>query len=977
MNMQLYEKKKALFLLTKVSDKKNIPDIDTLYTSLLSLEDKRITTLLEAFIALSKKDKNLSIVFLDPRDETLQVDFSNPQICAKMRSSNGASFLVIKPKTKAPDSIRMSHTQRCLLHEICHYVVSKINPDLPDLNLFQNLLADAEQKTLRHNLSLVKGIKSILPHSLEKHKARKFAFGKASNLHKSYNKKDRAEEMLCESYGFKQYMERHPLRRTYIEKTFTSILHFQDIYFNKRLEDYVHHNAPSQKEEPGPLKGDVVEMRFLEEIQLVTELKKMAESYAKGKSMPFLEKMGEDLSKTLNFPLRVGILGSDPALSQVLKKALCAHQSSESEDLGSMVFFELPSSKKGINKEGSPLPFPKNIDIALYPCRKNFTQENLIELKELQGLFKNRLFLVANGLEDLALQQGKRAGFLDEERAVAYSEEIAKQVKEAGLGPEDIFMIATSRSLRLDENTRKESLDSLISMLSFCGEEAKIEHFNKYLTLYQELFVSAYNKYHKTEFLEAESFLEKLKDALSPEVKVGHLLAPENFRPHIPPKKLGHTLDREFLEKNSTFKLDALSQEAQFSQILNLSPNCSDDKNLLGDMMDRYLRIFQDLSDATFKKSMVQSMEHLRNPHKLQKKIEDLQNNTVNSFLLNIFFSDDHTLPLIFRKIEDKVSVILVNKIHHEIGGQYVEFIFNEKNRDFSKLLNPEPKITTDEFYLNFCKACDNFCVLGLVSGGQKDFNCFVKEPEAALKFLFSTKDFSPKAYLKLREGEENFHPKWPLDTLKTRHLYLESLLEDKADPLHTLEEKLKVYSMNKTFRKLLKEGSSVSTAIKLAFAPSSDLQAFKKNLSLETLVRSYQEIHKFLSQSSNPCLSKTIEDIKDIYDKEYYVEFDKKLFEKLDKDFTFISGQLRENAGIKLRQKALATFEIKERIDYLDKALSLNPKFAEGYCLKGDLKLDKENNQESLQYYRKAQELMPLNRKYKERENLAKDLIK
>jgi hypothetical protein len=437
--------------------------------------------------------------------------------------------------------------------------------------------------------------------------------------------------------------------------------------------------------------------------------------------------------------------------------------------------------------------------------------------------------------------------------------------------------------------------------------------------------------------------------------------------------------------RGNRYEIDELSQEEQISQMLNMSPNYSKDKNYIIDMLKRYHRIFAHLMDRNLKKSMKHSEKNLFSLCDLTYKIKTLKNNVVNSFLLKIYFTDDHSIPMIFRKIDNKLSITLVNKTYQNMGGQYIEFIFNNGNKIDANLLVNDNKLTTEDFYLKLFRACDNFCVLGVISRGQKEFNCFVKEPEAAIKFILSTKDFTMEKLIELRNNEHKFHLSWPYDTLKTRQIYLDSIIVDKrkhikmdkfaSATLDRIEEKFNVYAMNKRFRKLLKEGLQVTEAILSAYGAVEDSKnAFTKYLSLETLIYKYDDIYNYMFQLKKTEQLEKAAKIKEIYYRNAFIELDSKDIEGYRNDFTFISEQLREQAAVKLLKESLLSVNINDRLNLIDKTLSIYPNFSEAYFLKGDLLLNDGKNNEAIKYYKEAQKLKPLNKQYKEAEQLARE---
>lgn len=970
------EKLVKLMLITDVTSKKDLKNVRSIYSRLISYKDERIDSLIDAFLLMSQKDKDISILFIDPTDKILNVSNTNKNIRGKLSYNGSHSTIVIKPKTDSAEKLRMSNAERSILHEISHYVYNKLNEKNRDKNSIEKQLNFSTQKTFKKNLVFSRAFKSAVFNKNEKHRAISFTFNKTMNIIKSYKPEDRAEELLCETFGIWQYANKHSQRRDYIEKYFGEMLNFIDNFFIKSIQKYISENIPDYSIEKAnnscinKNKLSILEklkrldlrevLSFHDDLENIT--KQITTKDIEAKDFKLL---GTLLNQKLGFPLQVGVYALNAKDVSKFSRAVFNNNGITKSSLSDIDFIDMKSHD--FAKVNS-----KKIDLCIYiyNSQNNSSSQELCSLKE---YFSNNLFVIDIGLDAYTSKDENGNGILDEQELDNHLTRLSNDLQEYGIKEEDIFVIGSGDGKNTNTKTQRDFLGNLFDMLCYSGESARIERFNQYLELFSDIYNSGIDnsKLH-AKFDNKKSHLnkmdmEQIKSFLDPKIK----------------NPMNKDCLSVFNKEISIPQLDTLSQYEQWSQILNLSSNYSDDKNYLINMIGHLSNIFKNLTDNDFKKSIYDSMESIKTPNILSEKIKSLENNKVNSFLLTIAFSWDHSIPVIFRKVENKISATIVNKTFKDIGGQYIEFLFNDV-RTIEKLLSESnSKIRTEDLYMKFFKECTNFCVLGINSKGQKEFNCFLKEPEAAVKFLLSTRDFTIENLIRLRNPEINFHPKWPCETTKTRRMFLDDILQQNNED-QVLKEKLEytfnIYEMNKNFRRYLKDGARVSYAINNSFPSNcNDIEkTFVSFLTTETIMKYGREIYEHLSCLNNKEILYDFNQIVSITSQNAYVAVDPEYLKKLKNTYTFVARQLREKVANALRQNATeGGIEIKEKLKLIDKSLSIYPKFSEALCLKGDLLLNKQNNHAAIKNYRTASELKPLNEKYKERINFANEIAK
>jgi hypothetical protein len=163
----------------------------------------------------------------------------------------------------------------------------------------------------------------------------------------------------------------------------------------------------------------------------------------------------------------------------------------------------------------------------------------------------------------------------------------------------------------------------------------------------------------------------------------------------------------------------------------------------------------------------------------------------------------------------------------------YEEYIFKKDNIDKLATAVEQTKhgfgfgikLSNSEIYDMFEAYSDDKFQLNIISRDQKDGNCYVKEPEKAIKYALYTSNFSQQMLQKLRDPKSPvLTPKWPIPTEEVHRNYVSQLIEENPERAQQLSEKLETYlkyknfSKDETNSKLLINGRSLEKGKEISF---------------------------------------------------------------------------------------------------------------------------------------------------------------
>ena len=204
-----------------------------------------------------------------------------------------------------------------------------------------------------------------------------------------------------------------------------------------------------------------------------------------------------------------------------------------------------------------------------------------------------------------------------------------------------------------------------------------------------------------------------------------------------------------------------IKNEAQ--QLLNSANNFNFDKKILFDIVRIYNKILDNKS-FEFSKSLENSEKILKSEdlEEYDKYINEelyLENNNSDSFIILPMFSGDHAFYGILRKINNDYSYTIINKGARGRHAKYEEYIiFDIPNfMKFLKKISVQGSVKTEEIYSNILDFSKEKNLIRVDSNNQKIKNCLAKELEAAIKYVYSTRNKNEKSInlIELRKNEE------------------------------------------------------------------------------------------------------------------------------------------------------------------------------------------------------------------------------
>jgi tetratricopeptide (TPR) repeat protein len=203
--------------------------------------------------------------------------------------------------------------------------------------------------------------------------------------------------------------------------------------------------------------------------------------------------------------------------------------------------------------------------------------------------------------------------------------------------------------------------------------------------------------------------------------------------------------------------------------------------------------------------------------------LRNLKNNKSDSFVIKSLYSYDHAFSAVVRKIDNDYSFTVVNK-----GGrmphrkQFEEFIIKPERLDnmLKELNQRNQKVSIEDIYLTIQAGASKRIPLNISSKNQKVGNCYIKEPENAIKFAYTTRKFSKENLEALRSNAPNkvFKPKWGVETGGVHRLFVEQIRRENPQIESQLNNELNAYYKNKRYRSLLKEGEPNLKSFEMGF---------------------------------------------------------------------------------------------------------------------------------------------------------------
>lgn len=351
--------------------------------------------------------------------------------------------------------------------------------------------------------------------------------------------------------------------------------------------------------------------------------------------------------------------------------------------------------------------------------------------------------------------------------------------------------------------------------------------------------------------------------------------------------------DRNYTFDNSTYqtpaeksshknkKLKVRSDENDLNllkMVLNLQSNSIDDKDKIYTLFDTFINIKQMEFSPEFINSLNNSRNIFEDAYNAKSHILDLNKDSNDSFLIFPVRGYGHLIGGIIRKTYKGYRVTLINKGLRFYHDNFEEHIFKKENTE--KLFTVLKKVglrknsNIEDIYKTFENNADSSYILKLFTGDQKVGNCYCKNIEAAIKFAYSTSNFSKIDFKDLRRDSFNYENidnnfkkhnlKWgKFSTKKVHKLFCDELIKNNPNLKEVFLEQYDIYQKNKTFREKIKNGYNSPEDLLHIFQQSEnfvdiDISIDKKNTMLLT---------EMLKKISSTSLFDNIDEIKKIVD--------------------------------------------------------------------------------------------------------------
>lgn len=423
-------------------------------------------------------------------------------------------------------------------------------------------------------------------------------------------------------------------------------------------------------------------------------------------------------------------------------------------------------------------------------------------------------------------------------------------------------------------------------------------------------------------------------------------------------------------------------------QVLNKNSNMYQENNNISDLFKFYGKTLSIRTSKEFSDSMKKTWDIFKNTQNRIVAFKSLKQDRVNSFLIMPLKAYNHMFAAVIRRKGDDYSFTIVNKGYRMPNrSKYEEFIVPKSNiNQILKVIeNGMGEFAVESFYTEFEKYSSEKYKLNIVSKNQKSGNCFIKEPETAIKFAYATRNFSENDFKIVRQNDLSniFIPKWGVPTSDMHKLFVKEVQKDNPNATVQLEGKLQIYLQNKSYRGYLKKGKDNIQSFQDAFYPlnksilsNNEDPCIKllANVNMDTIRQHTPKIHALVKKTGSQELYKTFftllelstnEDIDIYFDRrENFSELTKKISD-IEKYFPIFADEVKREFHLYYLIKSNGLFENKKdcekALSYAQKANNLYPynaraHFYEGYYTSVAAKnAQKANNPNCTSLYQKA----------------------
>lgn len=332
-------------------------------------------------------------------------------------------------------------------------------------------------------------------------------------------------------------------------------------------------------------------------------------------------------------------------------------------------------------------------------------------------------------------------------------------------------------------------------------------------------------------------------------------------------KILPKIIQKDIVEESSQLENSLTYDERRMidmtHQLLNQAPNIYEEEKNISDLMRVYAEVFSDIVSPKVLKSINKSKEIYEHPGRTETLLLSLEKNNAESFLVIPLSANNHMFAAVVRKDESGFRATVVNKSVRDpkTRSKFEDYQLNPTKAVglFKTLSENWLELDVEQIYKHF----DSFSnrkvsMWNVIASEQKSNNCFIKEPENALKFAMATRNFSSDDFNLLRMGKKEFKPKWDLSTDLTHQKFTDKVRSEFPKISKLLNTEYNIYSSNKKFRELLKSGISPENSLIKAFDNEGSYSSFnmkdrKKilltHVNTDTLQQTFPQIDKIAKE--------------------------------------------------------------------------------------------------------------------------------
>jgi hypothetical protein len=382
-----------------------------------------------------------------------------------------------------------------------------------------------------------------------------------------------------------------------------------------------------------------------------------------------------------------------------------------------------------------------------------------------------------------------------------------------------------------------------------------------------------------------------------------------------------------FLENENqlTYKERSIIDLAQ--QVLNRKINFFQEEDNIKELFRVYANAYKENYSLEYYNSMEKSRDTYKKSDSLPLALKKLKDDEASSFLIVPIEAKGHMFAAVVRKINNEYSVVVVNKGSRGDNHKFEEYIMSYQKMisTFEKLTdNPKIESIYDYFKANSRKKF----ILPIAAKNQKVGNCFIKEPENAIKFATTTANYSTSDFENLRQVKIKMKLGWPTGAKSAHSKFINQLIKDYPNLKEILNSELKIYLANKAFRNYLNLNMDPKEAVILAYSSLEDTKGLDTNtkvkellkyVTLDTIIQSNKEFNKFSKKLFNNKEAKKLSS-----DLKYYFKISNGLlhslvfyegmlnFTKLFGRKKTFKGKLVENLNIGEKYLPLATMQLR-----------------------------------------------------------------